>query len=392
MPAPEAAGKLTENLLTFSRLLRTVGLPIGTGSVLRASEAVNLIGINSRTDLHACLKAVFTTRRDQHTLFDQAFELFWRNPKFMERMLGAMLPTMEAPQQEPQQVFRRLSEALQSHQPDEKGISEQAIEFDASFTYSEAEVLQEKDFEQMSAEEVAVAKQMISKLVLPLKEIKTRRFLSGGNGGAIDMRKTMQAALRQSDSIPLQFKQRRTRVPALVVLCDISGSMSQYSRMFLHFMHAVTNDRDRVFSFVFGTRLSNISRYLAHRDVDMAIAKTSSVVQDWSGGTRIGNCLSQFNRQWSRRVLSQGAITLLITDGLDRDEGVGLRQEMDRLARSSKRLLWLNPLLRYEDFQPKASGIQAMLPYVDDFVAAHNIRSLSELVRVLSADPVRNAA
>ncbi len=392
MPTPEAAGKLTENLLTFARLLRTVGLPIGTGSVLRASEAVNLVGIHSRKDFHACLKAVFTTRHDQHAVFDQAFELFWRNPKLMERMLGAILPTIQVPERQPDQLLRRLSEAIQNQKPEAKDISEQTIEFDASFTYSGAEILREKDFEQMSADEIAAAKQMIGKLALPLQEIKTRRYLSGGSDGTVDMRKTMQSARRQSDCIPLQFKQRLTRLPALVVLCDISGSMSQYSRMFLHFMHAVTNDRDRVFSFVFGTRLSNISRYLAYRDVDMAITKTANAVQDWSGGTRIGNCLSQFNRNWSRRVLSQGAITLLMTDGLDRDEGAGLRQEMDRLSRSCKRLVWLNPLLRYDDFQPKASGVQAMLPYVDDFVAAHNIKSLSELVHVLNIDSVRQAA
>lgn len=392
MPAAEAAGKLTENLLIFARLLRSVGIPIGTGSVLRASEAINLIGMNSRADLHACLQSVFITRHDQQALFDQAFELFWRNPKLMERMLAAMLPTVQSPEQNNTQLLKRLSDALQSDNKNEVELQEQEIEFDASFTYSDTEILQEKDFEQMSTEEIERAKQIIQELALPLREIKTRRFLAGGNTGPIDMRKTMQSAMRSSDTIPLQFKQPRSRLPALVVLCDISGSMSQYSRMFLHFMHAVTSDRDRVFSFVFGTRLSNITRYLAHRDVDMALAKTSQSVQDWSGGTRIGTCLAQFNQQWSRRVLSQGAITLLITDGLDRDEGAGLRQEMDRLARSSKRVVWLNPLLRYEGFQPKASGIRAMLPYVDDFVTAHNINSLAELVRLLSVDPLRKVA
>lgn len=392
MPTPDSAGKLTENLLIFARLLRAVGLPIGTGNVLRASEAINLIGMNSRADLHTCLQSVFITRHEQQAVFDQAFDIFWRNPKLMERLLGAMLPKVESPDQQDPQLMKRLSDALQNNPQQNMELTEQSIEFDASFTYSDVEVLQRKDFEQMSAEEIELAKQMIRDFSMPLGEIKTRRFLAGGDSGAIDMRKTMRASLRQIDSIPLQFKQQRTRLPALVVLCDISGSMSQYSRMFLHFMHAVTNDRDRVHSFVFGTRLSNISRYLAHRDVDLALEKTSEAVQDWAGGTRIGHCLTQFNRQWSRRVLSQGAITLLITDGLDRDEGAGLRQEMDRLSRSSKRLVWLNPLLRYEDFQPKASGIRAMLPYVDHFLAAHNIQSLTELARVLSSDSIKRAA
>ena len=244
----------------------------------------------------------------------------------------------------------------------------------------------------INGEEIAAAKLAMQQLRLPLQEIKSRRFLVDGSGPVIDMRRTLRAAMRQSDTIPLQYKRQRTRNPALVVLCDISGSMSQYSRMFLHFMHAVTNDRDRVFSFVFGTRLSHISRHLAHRDIDVALQKTSEAVEDWSGGTRIGACLGQFNRQRSRRVLSQGGIVLLISDGLDRDEGLGLKQEMDRLSRSCRRLVWLNPLLRYEKFEPKAQGIQAMLPYVDDFVSAHSIKSFKELVEVLSKDGERRAA
>ncbi|MCG8416254.1 MAG: VWA domain-containing protein [Pseudomonadales bacterium] len=390
LPTPDTGGKLAENLLSFARLLRASGLPIGTGSILQATEAVNLVGLESRADLHACLSSVFLTRHEQQALFDQAFSLFWQNPKIIERMLGAMLPTVQTPQQQ-DPVSRRLSEALNTgKQPPEE--AERSLEFDARFTASDQEVLQQKDFAQMSVEEIAAAKLAMQQLRLPLQEIKSRRFLVDGSGPVIDMRRTLRAAMRQSDTIPLQYKRQRTRNPALVVLCDISGSMSQYSRMFLHFMHAVTNDRDRVYSFVFGTRLSHISRHLAHRDIDVALQKTSEAVEDWSGGTRIGACLGQFNRQWSRRVLSQGGIVLLISDGLDRDEGLGLKQEMDRLSRSCRRLVWLNPLLRYEKFEPKAQGIQAMLPYVDDFVSAHSIKSFKELVEVLSKDGERRAA
>ena len=198
------------------------------------------------------------------------------------------------------------------------------------------------------------------------------------------MRTTLRAALRAPDSIPLRFKKTKLRHPPLVMLCDISGSMSQYSRMFLHFMHAITNDRDRVHCFVFGTRLTNISRHLKHRDVDLALDKSSDAVKDWSGGTRIGSSLKEFNNFWSRRVLAQGAVCILITDGLDREEAKGLEKEMDRLSKSTRRLIWLNPLLRYEGFEPKAKGIKAILPYVDDFRAVHNLQSLMDLSQVLS--------
>jgi len=217
----------------------------------------------------------------------------------------------------------------------------------------------------------------------------TRRFAPDPRGARADMRATLRAALRSGGIVELRRKSRRMRPPPLVVLCDISGSMSRYSRMFLHFMHAITNDRDRVFTFVFGTRLTNITRYLRFKDVDLALDKVAEAVADWSGGTRIGHCLVDFNLYWSRRVLGQGAVVILITDGLDRDVGVGLAHEMDRLHRSCRRLIWLNPLLRYEGFEPKSLGMRAMLPHVDEFRPVHNLDSLENLVTVLSAPAPR---
>lgn len=388
----EWEGRLPENILCFARLLRVAGIPVGSGQVLDAISAVQIVGFTSRAHLHDALLPIFVNRYEQLELFEQAFHLFWRNPKLMERMLGAMLPTISTPDSGQKEILRRLGDALGSKSGTAMNEQGQELEIDARFTYSDQEVLQEKDFEQMSAEEVAEARQMISKLRLPLEQIQSRRNRPHNRSGQIDMGRTLRKALRNPDTIPLQFKKRKSRNPTLVVLCDISGSMSQYSRMFLHFMHAVTNDRDRCYSFLFGTRLTNISRYLHHRDVDVAMDRTSAAVLDWSGGTRIGACLAQFNREWSRRVLSQGAVVLLITDGLDRDEGKGLQQEMARLSRSSKRLVWLNPLLRYDEFQPRAQGIRAMLPYVDDFLSAHNVNSLTRLVSVLAGDSVDRAA
>jgi len=181
-------------------------------------------------------------------------------------------------------------------------------------------------------------------------------------------------------------RERRLRRPPLVIICDISGSMERYSRMMLHFMHAVTNDRDRVHTFLFGTRLTNVTRYLRYKDVDMALEKVGEEVVDWSGGTRIGACLHDFNQNWSRRVLTQGAVAIIISDGLDRDEAAGLEDEMERLHKSCRQLIWLNPLLRYEGFQPKSMGIRAMLPHVDDFRTVHSLNNLQDLTRVLSTD------
>jgi uncharacterized protein with von Willebrand factor type A (vWA) domain len=392
MQAPtNAEGRIAENIMYFARLLRSAGLPVGPGKVIDAISAVKLIGIGSQQDLYWCLFSQFVNRYDQRELFDQAFHIFWRNPHIMERMMGAMLPTVRVEQdQELEEMSRRLSEAMSSGDMDSKANTDlDEREIDASFTFSDKEVLQEKDFEAMSTEEIAEAKQAIARLRLPIVDVPTRRFQGSRRGSQIDMRATLRAALRSPESIPLKLKQQKRRHPPLVMLCDISGSMSQYSRMFLHFMHAITNDRDRVHCFVFGTRLTNISRHLRHRDVDVALDKAAEDVKDWSGGTRIGACLKQFNNFWSRRVLGQGAITLIISDGLDRDEAQGLNKEMDRLSKSSRRLIWLNPLLRYDKFEPKAKGIRAMLPYVDDFKSIHNLRSLSELAGVLS-QPSRN--
>ena len=370
----------------FARLLRAAGLAVGPGKVLDAVTAVRIIGLGSRKDFYWCLFSQFVNRYDQRELFDQAFHIFWRNPHIMEKMIGAMLPTIRVEKDnEFDQLSRRLADALGDSGVDarEEPESEQ-IQFDASFTFSSREVLQDIDFEAMTAAEVAEAKRAIAKLRLPIMDVPTRRFQRDERGVRVDMRSSLRAALRSGDSIPLKFKKPRRRHPPLVMLCDISGSMSRYSRMFLHFMHAITNDRDRVHAFVFATRLTNITRHLRHRDIDLALDNVADAVGDWSGGTRIGACLKEFNNIWSRRVLGQGAITLILSDGLDREAAEGLAWQMERLAKSTRRLIWINPLLRYEGFEPKAAGIRAMLPYVDDFRSSHNLKSLAELTDVLS--------
>ncbi len=384
--------RLVANIMHFGRILRAAGLPVGTGKILDAVNAVCQVGIGNRTDFYWALHAVFVDRRDRHEMFDQAFHIFWRDPKIMERMMGIMLPQIdgEAPI-EAEPPSRRIQDALSPKDDgDDEREREEELEFDAAMTTSARELLQEMDFEDMSADEIAQAKAAIARMRLPLAEVVTRRFEPATRRRRVDMRATLRAALRSGGGmIPLRFRDRRTRPPPLVILCDISGSMSRYTRMFIHFMHTLTNDRDRVHTFLFGTRLTNVTRYLRHKDIDVALAKVTVAVEDWSGGTRIGDSLRDFNMHWSRRVLGQGAVVILISDGLDREAGRGLAEEMDRLHKSCRRLIWLNPLLRFEGFEPKSQGIRAILPRVDDFRPVHNLQSLGELIEALSRPPGR---
>ncbi|MCG6877472.1 MAG: VWA domain-containing protein [Betaproteobacteria bacterium] len=388
------SGKLAENVMHFARVLRAAGLPVGPNKVIDALRALEVTGISRRDDFYWTLAAVFLDKREQFELYDQAFHIFWRDPRMLERVMALLLPQVygRAEPDEPPPPPSRLAEALlpqarQAERPDE---APEQIEIDAAFTVSEREVLQQTDFESMTNEELAQAKKLIATLRMPIPEVRTRRLRRDPRGPRIDMRASLRASLRSgANLIALERRSQTRRHPPLVVLCDISGSMSRYSRMFLHFLHAITNDRDRVYTFVFGTRLTNITRHLRHRDVDVALTHVAQAVADWSGGTRIGTSLREFNLKWSRRVLAQNAVVLMITDGLDRDLGHELREQMERLHKSCRRLIWLNPLLRYEGFEPRPAGVRAMLPHVDAFLPAHNIESLVDLARALSGTPQR---
>lgn len=379
-----ASGRLAENIVHFARILRRAGLHVGPRQVLDAVEAVETAGIGRREDFYWTLRATLIKRHEEHEIFDQAFHVFWRNPKLLDKMMSLMLPQTEVPSGESEEEkSRRLAEALFGETAlhrEEEG----EIETDRSETFSGEEVLREKDFEKMSLAELAEAKTAIARLRLRMDEVRTRRTRPAANGPLIDMRATLRATLRSGGVIPLKRRSPRRRSPPLVVLCDISGSMSAYARIFLHFLHALTNDRDRVHVFLFGTRLTHVTRELKHRDVDEALARVAARVEDWDGGTRIGETLRRFNVDWARRVLGQGATVLLVTDGLDRDAGEGVAPEIARLHRSARRLIWLNPLLRYARFEPKALGVKALLPHVDEFRLVHNIASLAALADALS--------
>jgi hypothetical protein len=390
---PEQQGRLAENILYFARALRVAGIPVGPGAVLDALEAVKVAGIGTKEDFYWTLHAVFVKRHEHSVLFDQAFRIFFRRRGYIDQMLAMMMPQAAAPPQAPQPGATRVHEALFSGL-DDKLKRQREVELDTRMTVSDREVLQRKDFAQMTGAEIAAAKEAMKRLVLPLAEVRTRRLAPHRHGHLIDIRRTLRASLKGGgDFIDLRFIGPKTKSPPLVALLDISGSMSQYSRIFLHFLHALTDARRRVSTFLFGTRLSNVTRALRERDPDDALAACSASVPDWSGGTRIASSLRGFNKLWARRVLTQGAVVLLITDGLERDADDTLAFEIDRLHRSCRRLVWLNPLLRFEGFEARARGIRAMLPHVDEFRPIHNLESMAGLVAALehgsgrSSDP-----
>ena len=381
-------GRLATNIVYFARAIRAAGIPVGPGAVLDALHAVNAAGVGTREDFYWTLHAVFVKRHEHSVLFDQAFRLFFRKRAFLDKLLAMLSPQAPAAAPEPPKAgASRVQEALFAGMDKKKPPEEREIELDARLTVSDREVLQKKDFAQMSAAEIAQAKDAIKRLVLSLDEVKTRRLAPNRRGHIIDMRRTLRASMKAGGAlIDLKYLGTKTRQPPIVALLDISGSMSQYTRLFLHFLHAVTDARKRVQSFLFGTRLTNVTRALKSKDPDEALLQCSASVLDWSGGTRIATSLHDFNKHWARRALAQGAIVLLITDGLERDPDDRLAFEIDRLHRSCRRLIWLNPLLRFEGFEVKARGVRTMLPHVDEFRPIHNLESIAALCRALSAE------
>jgi uncharacterized protein with von Willebrand factor type A (vWA) domain len=388
-------GRIADNIVYFARALRKAGMRVGPASVVDAIDAVLAAGIGTRDDFYWTLHAVLVKRREDHAVFDEAFRLFWKSRELIEKMIAMFSPVApDAREREkPRAAESRVASAMfagHEHRQPVREVPE--IEIDARMTFSGDEVLRGKDFAQMTADEIAAARQAIARIELPFDKVRTRRFRADPRGPRIDPRAMMRGALRTGGTLILpKWKSPREVHPPLVVLADISGSMSQYTRIFLHFMHALAEKRQRVHTFVFGTRLTNLTRQMRHRDPDEALADCALAVRDWSGGTRIGDALADFNRLWSRRVLGQGAVVLLITDGLERDDVTGLAEEMERLHKSCRRLVWLNPLLRFDGFEARARGVRAMLPHVDEFRPVHTLAALADLVASLSARGGRDA-
>jgi len=391
---PDTKGRLVENIVHFVRALRKAGVPVATSQLRTAIEAVQRAGFTKRLDFYYTLRATLIIRPNHLETYHQVFHFFWRDPEYLERMMKMMLPLVQAmgepEEQAPQAAERRAAEALmEDNDRPSQAPGREEIELDTRFSGSDSEILRAMDFEQMSAAEITEASRAIATLSLPIKALKTRRYKASPLGRKPDVRAMMRRSMRRGGEIDrLTLKAPRTRAPNLVALCDISGSMSVYSRMMMHFLHALVwapnPSWGKVDGFTFGTQLTNVSRALHLKDVDQALTAAGQDAPDWQGGTRIGTAMRRFNRDWSRRVLGQGAVVLLITDGLERGDTTELRREVERLSLSCRRLIWLNPLLRWDEFSPKAGGIRAILPFVDSFHACHSLNSLADLSRTLS--------
>jgi uncharacterized protein with von Willebrand factor type A (vWA) domain len=384
--AQDEAGNLLPNLLHFGRLLRSIGLRISTGQISDLARALLLIDITSRADFYYTARGLLVTDPHDFERFDQAFDLFWTGMQSWLLGLGQVRHLHSSADGE--KDLMTADPVLAPGKEDRALAGEQEEESDppdgreSSALYSPLELLRHKNFAEFSEEEKEIVRQAMARLVWQLNVRQTRRLRrTHKRARYLDLRGLVRANTRHGgEIIHLRWRRRKTKPRPLVVICDISGSMDAYSRLFLHFIHALSQDVQHLEAFAFGTRLTRLSPALRHADVDTAVDKISHLVVDWSGGTRIGESLKQFNYQWSRRVLGWGATALIISDGWERGDLALLDREMDRLRRSVHRLIWLNPLAGSPGYQPLVGGIQTVLPYCDDFLPLHNLHSLEQVI------------
>lgn len=378
---------LPDHIIQFLHVLRRAGLRAGPEQGLRAIEAVTTLKQPNEEAFYWALSSSLVQRREHQLLFDQAFELYFRNRLKINAVAASSAADPSKPTHTAQQqaARRRILEAMGTI-----GDHDNPAPSDTTGTGSSAEeALKHKDFEDMSVAELSEAKQVLRQLPLLDEHYRSRRYRGASSSGRLDWRTTLRHSLA-SGNVPTQlcYRSPKSQLANLVVLADVSGSMGRYTRALLHLVHNLTTTRPRVFSFVFGTRLTAITRLLQRRDVDQALAEVAARVPDFDGGTRIGASLHHFNRYWSRRVVSQRATVLLLTDGLERHDGVHQAHdvgfEAQRLQLAAKRVIWLNPLLRFEGFAARAEGMRALLPHVTELRPAHNVASLESLVQALA--------
>lgn len=390
---PERDGRLVENVVHFCRALRKAGVRVGTAQLETAIEAVSISGFTNRTDFYYTLRSSLIAHQQNLEVFHQVFSLFWRDPDFLQKMMFQLSPTLkdDSAPADKSAAQRRATDALGNKQDNRQRPQKQEVVKDAVFTISEQDVVRSKDFDQMTAEELREAEKTIQTLSFNGPKLTSRRQRPDPQGQITDIRGTLKTALRSGGEIrQIAHKSCRPKLANLVVICDISGSMSVYSKMIMRFLHALTHAPVRqwahISTFTFGTRLTNVTRALHQRDPDIALSGIGRAATDWEGGTIIGSTLKQFNREWSRRVLSRNAVVLFISDGLERGDTDLLTTEIARLRLFCRQLVWLNPLLRWEGFSPQASGIRAILPHIDSLRACHSLDQLADLADALGND------
>lgn len=408
--------RVAGNLLRFGRRLRAAGMPVGSGHILNLIEAIDAVGLRRRDDVYSAARATLVSRPEQLPLFNAEFLRFWTDlvdqqaPMYSEAIhddeetVGMPNPNQRKEKGEESQGARggevdKTVLAVEGTEDiqDVGETEEYEVPPEDVLIFSASEALRKKDFSQFSPDELAEARRLIESMTWRLGTRQTRRRKRSINGAYIDYRATLRSAMKQGGvPLDLKWRERKERMRPLVLICDISGSMDRYSRLLLRFVHALEHGLDSVEVFVFGTRLTRITRELRKKNVDQAIADVVASVDDWSGGTRIGESIKSFNYKWSRRVLRSGATVVIISDGWDRGDPDLLGAEMARLQRSCRRVIWLNPLLGAPGYQPLTQGIRASLPYVDHFLPIHNLKSLEALAKLLGAvediPPVRRQA
>ena len=386
-PENNTDGHILHNLMLFGETLRRLGLDFGSGNMLDLVKATETVPIGRRQDFRWAARCLLVHRKQDFPLFDDAFQIFWRRPAhgISTRDLRSMGEErrFRNPQVGPPVAGDEGAGDLTGELP------EGMPAVDMSQTYSAWEVLRQKDFADYTPMEMAQARTMMSELSWDLGRRRTRRT-QVGDGEELDWRRTFRQNLKYGgELLELSKRQRKDKTRPLVLICDVSGSMEQYTRLLLHFIHTIAGDLGRVEAFLFATRLTRITRYLNYRSIDQAVNEVARAVPDWAGGTRIGEAIKTFNFSWGRRTLGSGPVVLIISDGWDRGEPELLSREMSRLQRSCHRLIWLNPLLGSPNYQPLTQGMRAALPYVDDFLPVHNLNSLEALAQHLNSLPPR---
>ena len=395
---PPLPSHILHNLILFGRVLRGLGLEVNPGRMMDVVSALSYVEMWRRRDFYYTLRSFLVKKREDLPKFDEAFELFWQKPadEELDVDLQDLLRFQRMGQQEKEQIIMPppLQELTwrqeESAEADEDDVDLEIIE--VTQTYSTREGLRQKDFGELTAVEFEQIKRLMTAMIWQLGQRQTRRLRASKKGRVLDMRRTLRHNFRYGgDILEWKYRQKKIKPRPIVILADVSGSMERYTRLLIHFLYGLHwGVSQQVEVFLFSTRLTRITRQLHHKDVDEAVREVTAVVNDWSGGTRIGDCLKTFNFAWSRRVLRQSAIVILISDGWDRGDPDLLKQEMARLSRTCHRLVWLNPLLGSAEYEPLTRGMQAALPYIDDFLPVHNLASLEDLAHHLGQlDEVR---
>jgi uncharacterized protein with von Willebrand factor type A (vWA) domain len=354
--------RLLDNILRFIRLLRKSGVKVGNRSSIDTLKSIKILKIGNRKEFYWALFSNLINRNEDKEIFDQCFYLFWQNPKIMEQMFNLLLPQIgnqKAPENKKEKTVKRINDLIQKPSIDKKEDQKDEVVFDAQMSWSNTSTIKSKDFEMMSLDEINIAKQEIKKLLINFNKDKTRRWNKLDNGMKISPKETIKKGLKNNGLINLVYNARLKKNKPLVILIDISGSMESYSRIMLFFSHLLLEH---------------------HKNIEVALDKIGISVTDWSGGTKIASSIREFNQKWARRTLTHNQTLLLISDGLERDDENNLATEIKRLSMFTSDLIWLNPLLRYKDFEPKVKSIQTILKRVDRFIPIHNINSIKNLV------------